>query len=519
MAASIADSIVFITDFAGNTNRAGTGVLISPDEVLTSAALVQGGAIAIAVTPGADSTASSYATTAGSWYEVIGDLALIHLNTPYFNLRWMDPSPGFAGGLAMVSAFPAGGGSRVDSLQWVGADGATAAVGGTIGGPVWDGASVFAITQAGGTATLINATLLTQIQAVLQQDDYTVGAVYDTATALAARFDTLEQSARNNQLVSITATDGGSLPLTLAQLVTDRNALRFVTGSVTVEVAAGLRGHAAALSTLGETGISNIRFIDGTLTFDVNSASAQVLRLYQAALGRTPDQTGLQFWTDRLEGGMRLDQLAQGFVAGGEFQARVNAADPAALVGQLYTATLHRAADAEGLAFWTGMLGQGMSQAAMVTAFSESAENRAGTLAQVKSGLWNLDSNAAAVARMYDTALNRLPDAAGLATWTALINQGAVTLTALAEGFAHSAEFLARTGALSNWDFVTGLYVDALDSRVDPAGRWGWVQALNAGTLDRAGVLVGFSESAQHQALMAGKLTPDDPAKWGIPTG
>ncbi|MBU1348224.1 MAG: M10 family metallopeptidase C-terminal domain-containing protein, partial [Alphaproteobacteria bacterium] len=42
------------------------------------------------------------------------------------------------------------------------------------------------------------------------------------------------------------------------------------------------------------TSIEQARFVDGVLTFDASSQSAQVMRLYSAALNRTPDQAGLE---------------------------------------------------------------------------------------------------------------------------------------------------------------------------------------------------------------------------------
>ena len=45
-----------------------------------------------------------------------------------------------------------------------------------------------------------------------------------------------------------------------------------------------------------------------------------MVRLYEAALDRLPDQGGLNFWIDALQDGLSLSVLAGAFVASAEFQ-------------------------------------------------------------------------------------------------------------------------------------------------------------------------------------------------------
>ena len=98
-----------------------------------------------------------------------------------------------------------------------------------------------------------------------------------------------------------------------------------------------------------------LRFADGWLALDGRTPLGSALRLYEAALGREPDPIGLGFWTGALEAGrITLAEAARSFVASPEFQARYGAPDNAGFVDLLYRNALGRAADADGLAYWTG---------------------------------------------------------------------------------------------------------------------------------------------------------------------
>ena len=100
-----------------------------------------------------------------------------------------------------------------------------------------------------------------------------------------------------------------------------------------------------------------------------------VLRLYQAAFGRVPENGGaLDYYADRLaDGRMNPINISQAFVASPEFQARYGAdATPnAATITALYLNVLGRAPDQAGFQFY---LTNGMTTAQMLQAFSQSPE-------------------------------------------------------------------------------------------------------------------------------------------------
>jgi serralysin len=107
------------------------------------------------------------------------------------------------------------------------------------------------------------------------------------------------------------------------------------------------------------------------------------------------------------------------------------------------------------------------------------------------------------VVRLYETVLHRLPDAAGLSGWAAARANG-LLLQGMAEAFVGSGEFQGRFGELGNRDFVARLYQTALDRPADPAGLDAWTAALDSRALGRGDVVLGFALSAE----MTRKVTP-----------
>lgn len=269
----------------------------------------------------------------------------------------------------------------------------------------------------------------------------------------------------------------------------------------------GLPGRQGSVSAAGEATrfyeMERIAFIDGHFSYTAEDPDAQVARLYRAGLGRSPDAGGLAFWGERVTEGTSLVSVAQGFMSGPEFQARFGGLDDAGFVAQTYRNVLGREADPGGFSHWHGqVLHGGRSRAEVLVGLSESAENQRATASLVANGLWVQDPDAAAVARLYDTTLNRLPDGAGLASWSAHLGAG-VSLHDVAARFIASPEFVARYGGLDSAGFVRTLYQNVLDRPGEPAGVEYWTGVLDDGRTDRAGVVVAFSESQEHRVALA----------------
>ena len=109
------------------------------------------------------------------------------------------------------------------------------------------------------------------------------------------------------------------------------------------------------------------------------------------------------------------------------------------------------------------------------------------------------------IIRLYTAYFLRLPDYGGLMYWFNTMYPGSgagSSLAQVSDQFAGSAEFVARYGALSNSGFVALVYQNVLGRTAEPGGFTYWVGQLNAG-MTRGQMMIGFSESAENQALTA----------------
>ena len=159
---------------------------------------------------------------------------------------------------------------------------------------------------------------------------------------------------------------------------------------------------------------------------------APVIRLYLATFLRFPDEAGLAFWAGAYRGGQPLEQIAAAFVSSAEFAARYGSLDNAGFVNRIYLNVLGRAADPDGLAFWTNMLNTGqLTRAQLMLRFSESTEFGQSVFAPVK------------VFMMYRGMLRRDPDPGGFDFWTSYVRAGNAA-RALIQQFLDSAEYQAR---------------------------------------------------------------------------
>ena len=108
--------------------------------------------------------------------------------------------------------------------------------------------------------------------------------------------------------------------------------------------------------------------------------SDSVARLYQAGLGRAPEQSGFEFWLDAYTSGeWTFARMAQFFVTSDEFQGAYGELSDDAFVRQLYRNVLGREGDARGIEFWVGQLTAGVGRSVILMRFAESPENIAAT--------------------------------------------------------------------------------------------------------------------------------------------
>ena len=118
----------------------------------------------------------------------------------------------------------------------------------------------------------------------------------------------------------------------------------------------------------------------------------------------------------------------------------------------------------------------------------------------------DIDGNAGQTYRVYQAAFDRTPDIAGLSYWIKAMDNG-YSLRDIAAGFVNSAEFKTLYGANpTNADIINKFYLNVLHRTPDQAGVDFWVGVLDRKADTIAGVLAGFSESAENQAALIGVI-------------
>ncbi|MDN3523658.1 DUF4214 domain-containing protein [Halomonas sabkhae] len=135
----------------------------------------------------------------------------------------------------------------------------------------------------------------------------------------------------------------------------------------------------------GRIGVSN-----AVVAFDAGGSAGQAYRLYDAALDREGDQGGLSFYTNQLDNGASLGQVANSLLNSAEFTQNfgsVNGMSDAEYVEFLYQNVLERDADAGGEAFYLEQLGQGAGRGDVLASVSESEEHQANLVGQTEGGV------------------------------------------------------------------------------------------------------------------------------------
>ncbi|MEZ5375509.1 MAG: DUF4214 domain-containing protein [Acidimicrobiales bacterium] len=168
---------------------------------------------------------------------------------------------------------------------------------------------------------------------------------------------------------------------------------------------------------------------------EFESVVAPLVRLYVAYFLRSPDLAGLEFWIGRIRAGQGIESISQNFAGSAEFQNTYGALDDAAFIDLVYRNVLGRNSDDAGRAYWLEQMAGGIDRGRVMTAFSESAENRRATYGDVRATM------------LYVGMLDRAPEPEGLAYWAGLINGGTSYADVIA-GFLESGEYEARLASM-----------------------------------------------------------------------
>lgn len=118
----------------------------------------------------------------------------------------------------------------------------------------------------------------------------------------------------------------------------------------------------------------------------------------------------------------------------------------------------------------------------------------------------DIEGNAGKAYRLYEATFDRQPDKSGLGYWIKQLDDGA-SLESIAANFLLSAEFRETYGSsVSTRDYVYNLYENILGRGPDQGGWDYWVSQVDTGTLNRAEVLMNFSESPENQLAVIGDI-------------
>lgn len=309
------------------------------------------------------------------------------------------------------------------------------------------------ITTAGGNDTVIGGTGVNVISTGAGNDTIITGAGIANTIDAGTGFDTVQIGGAR---ADFTVTQSGS---TLILNGDDQ------TTSVT---------HAEFLS-----------FTDGqTVAIADNAEDAAALRLYEGLLGRDADAGGAEYFTAAHDAGASATALAEVVVNSAEYKDVVTDS----YIDDLYNNLLGRTdgADQAGQDFWSNAVASGLSLSDLAVQLADSAEGQAATT-----------TDTAFVNGLYEAALGRNADTAGLDFWVDALANG-TSRTDIASGIITSGEAADH----ANVEFVNSLYTNALgrdNDANDVGGKAFWLTALDNG-VSQAQVAIDIVGSPDAQA-------------------
>ena len=264
-------------------------------------------------------------------------------------------------------------------------------------------------------------------------------------------------------------------------------------------------------SSATQTSANHLHF--GAVEHSTTSSTAGVYALYEALLGRAPDALGLEVFTDSVQNGATLADVANALLASSERAGMANATtDPTGLVQGLYQNLLGRVADASGLLNFTSELAHGMSPATVAVQLATSAEAQAHLAPTFQSGVYVPDASEAGVARLYYGLLARAPDADGLQALSSSVENGgggaageAARLGQTAAAIIGSPEYQKAHAGQTDTAFVASLYAGALGRAPDAGGQAAYLDQLAHG-VSRATVALEIAESPEAQVHLVGVI-------------
>lgn len=109
---------------------------------------------------------------------------------------------------------------------------------------------------------------------------------------------------------------------------------------------------------------------------EINALPHTLANAYLAVLGRFPDKAGLSFWKDILNSGATIEQVTQQLLDSSEFKTRNGILTDSDKVKLFYQNALGRQPDADGLAYWVGLLAKGAKPGEVAASIALSQEGK-----------------------------------------------------------------------------------------------------------------------------------------------
>lgn len=258
---------------------------------------------------------------------------------------------------------------------------------------------------------------------------------------------------------------------------------------------------------------SNAANSPATVLLSGTGEKSLVTHYYEGILDREPDSGGKVFWQGEaarmIADGVDVNEtwyaMALAFFSSPEYTALGR--DDTGFVTDLYNTFFDRPPDAGGLAYWTGLIAQGMPREVVLASFLFSTEFT--SFSQSIFGTATVRAEVYAAVDFYRGLLGRLPDDAGFAYWLQQFRtaqcQGASAVAAQANNisyaFTTSAEYLQRNR--TNAQYVSDMYDTFLRRGGDLAGVQYWIGQLDSGAMTREQVRQNFLASPEFQGRVS----------------
>ena len=208
----------------------------------------------------------------------------------------------------------------------------------------------------------------------------------------------------------------------------------------------------------------------GGVTTPTTANRAYVTKLYQEVLGRAPDSSGLDYWSNALAGGVTSTQLVNQLWMSSEHRARQ--------IGEYFTTYLHRAPGAAEVSAWINLFRSGYNELRTIRHIIASSE-----YSQLHA------DNASFVSALYQDVFGRTADASGLNYWTGRLSQG-MARGSVADAFLNSPERYSRV--------VDGYYQNFLGRAASDADRQFWASAVTRGAISLEDLGASFLASQEY---------------------